>query len=111
MLTKGSVLTFFSFSFFKGLTGPPRDFRRAKPEGNPVLLDFFTHIYILFLICFHIGLPEMHRRFRIGLPKIQIRFRIGPPKMHRQLRIGPPQVFLNLFSPEFTDYGIVVEED
>ena len=46
----------------------PRDFSKAEPEGNPeewprqpeeksVLPDYFTHIYILFLIGFRIGPP------------------------------------------------------
>ena len=46
----------------------PRDFPRAKregnsedepcqPEENPVLPDSFTYIYILFPIGFHIGPP------------------------------------------------------
>ena len=75
---------------FRGLGwDAPRDFPRAKPEGNPkeqpcqpkenpILPDSFTQIYILFLIGFHIGPPKMHRRFRIGLPKIHSWFRIGP---------------------------------
>ncbi len=97
----------------------PRDFPRAKPEGNPeeqpcqpeenpVLPDSFTQIYILFLIGFRIGPPKMHRRFRIGLPKIHRRFRIGPPKIHRRFRIGPPQVTLNLLLPEFHSRWILV---
>ena len=89
----------------------PRDFPRAKPKGNPeeqpcqpeenpVLPDSVTQIYILFLICFHIGPAKMHRRFHIGLPKINRWFCIGPPKIHRRFRIGPPQVTLNLIMQE-----------
>ena len=51
----------------------PRDFPRAKPEGNteeqpcqpgenPVLPHSFTQIYILFPIGFRIGPPKIHRR-------------------------------------------------
>ena len=90
----------------------PKDFPRAKHEGNPeeqpcqpeekpVLPDSFTQIYILFIIGFRIGPPKMHRRFRIGLSKILRRFHIGPPKIHRRFRIGPPQVTLNLLLAEF----------
>ena len=89
-----------------------RDFRRAKPEGNPeeqpcqseenlVLPNSFTHIYTLFLIGFRIGPPKMHNWFRIGLPKIHRTFCISPPKIHRRFRIGPPQVTFNLLLPEF----------
>ena len=46
----------------------PRDFPRAKPKGNskeqpcqpkedPVLPEFYTQIYIIFLIGFRIGPP------------------------------------------------------
>ena len=91
----------------------PRDFPRAKPEGNPeeqrcqpkenpVDPNSFTQIYILFLIGFRIGPSKMHRQFRIGLPKIHRQFRIGPPKIHRRFRIGPPQVYLNLLLPDIT---------
>ena len=81
----------------------PRDFPRAKPEGNPeeqpcqpeenpVLPNSFTQIYTLLLIGFCIGPPKIHKRFRIGLPKIHRQFRIGPPKMHRRFRIGLPKI-------------------
>ena len=77
-------------------------------QGKPVLSDYFTQIYIQFLIGFRIGPPKIHKRIRIGLPKIHRRFRIGPPKMHRQFRIGPLQVSLNLLPPEFHGRGILL---
>ena len=57
---------------FQGLAGLLRGISRGQSlmetEGNPVLPDSFTQIYILFLIDFRIGPPKMHRRFRNGLP-------------------------------------------
>ena len=70
--------------------------------------DLFTQFYIIFLICFHIGPPKMHWRFRIVLPKIHRLFPIYLPKMHRQFRIDPPHVFLQLFWAEFHKLGILL---
>ena len=77
----------------------------CQPEENPVLLDSFTQIYIIFLIGFRIDPPKMHRRFRIGLPKILRWFCIGPPESVLALRypywpswirIAPPESVLAL---------------
>ena len=71
----------------------------CQPEENPVLPNSFTQIYILFLIGFRIGPPNMHRRFCIGLPKMHGRFRIGLPKNNRRFRIGPTESVLALLNP------------
>ena len=82
-----------------GILGQP------KTQSFPTLL---LRLYILFLIGFRIGPPQMHRRFRIGLRKIHRRFRIGPPKIHRRFRIGSPPATLNLLPSEFHSRSILV---
>ena len=107
------------FTWWRAGRVAPRDFPWAKPEGNPkeqpcqpkenpVFPDYFTQIYILFIIGLRIGPPKMHRLFCSGVSKIHSKFRIGPPKIHRRLRIGPPQVTLKLLLPEFHSRWILV---
>ena len=86
----------------------PRDFLRVKPDGNskeqacqprenPILPDFFSQIYILFLIALPIGPTKRNRQFCIGLSKI-----------HRRFRICPSQATLILLPPEFHSWWILV---
>ena len=47
----------------------------CQPKESPVPPNYFTQIYILFLIGFHMGPTKIHGWFCIGLPKIHRQFR------------------------------------
>ena len=94
-LSKRGGKTGFSKGWYDWLAGwlasraAPRDFLRAKPEGNPdeqafrpeenpIFPDSLTQIYILFILGICVSPPNMHKWFSIGLTKNYIRFCIGP---------------------------------
>ena len=50
--------------FFKGEPEGNHKEQPCQPEGNTFLTDFFTHVYILFIIGFRIGPPKPSMYFR-----------------------------------------------
>ena len=71
-MEKGKVSKKVSLSKRGGKDRKPKGNPEEQPcqlEENAVLANYFTQIYNIFMICFRIGSPKMHRRFCIGLPK------------------------------------------